>query len=102
MGDSNPGIQVGNKVCFVGGPEAGNVRLIPESHGDHIQSDDGYIYRIWPMRITGDKQTAYFAYAADRHPLQMYMEMWREYAVVAQITRGKTEGVTYQKVGANK
>ena len=98
---SNPNIAVGNKVLFVGGPEAGNVRIIPESHGDHIKADNDYIYKIWPMRMAGDKKmTAYFAYAADQHPLNMYMDMWREYSPVAQIKRNNPDiANTYQRVG---
>ena len=37
----NPAV-TGRKVLFVGGPEAGNVRLIPESHGDIIKADHDY------------------------------------------------------------
>ena len=92
-------INVGRKVLFVGGPEAGNVRIVPESTGDHVQGEGDYIYRIWPMRITGNTETAYFAYAADQHPLNMYMDMWREYSPVAQIKRADPNiAQTYQQV----
>lgn len=103
MGNKTPNIQVGRKVLFVGGPEAGNVRIIPESHGEHIKADHDYVYRIWPMRMVGDKSTAYFAYAADQHPLQLYIDMWREYSPVAQIKRGTADVArTYQSVKSQK
>jgi hypothetical protein len=100
MSDNTPNIQVGNKVLFVGGPEAGNVRVIPDSHGDMVQGANDYVYRIYPISLPGNKQRAFFAYAADQHPLQMFIDMWREYAPAAQI-RSQTAGVaqTYQKVG---
>lgn len=91
-------IAVGNRVCFVGGPEAGNVRIIPESHGDHIRADEDFLYRIWPMRVKGNAKTLYFAYRADMDPLQMYLEMWRDYSPAAQIKRGH-ETLTYSKLG---
>ena len=89
----------GNKVCFVGGPEAGNVRLIPESHGDLVRADNDWVYKIWPIRMTGADQTWYMAYAADQHPLKAIIDMWREYSPTAQIKRGQTEGITYSKLG---
>ena len=96
-------IQVGNRVLFVGGPEAGNVRIIPESHGDFVKTDDDtWVYRIWPTRMAGDKRTLYFAYDAQRHPIEMYLEMWREYSPAAQIQRGAREALTYNKIGQNK
>jgi len=92
-------IQVGNKVCFVGGPEAGNVRVVPESAGEHVMSEGDYLYRIWPMRVKGAAKTLYFAFAANEHPLNMYLEMWREYSPVAQIKRNDPSiAQTYQKV----
>ena len=100
--NKTPNIQVGRKVLFVGGPEAGNVRIIPESHGDHIKADHDYVYRIWPIAMKGTTQQAFFAYAADQHPLQLFIDMWREYSPVAQIKRGGTEAATYQHVGAGK
>ncbi len=99
MGDKTPNIQVGNKVLFVGGPEAGNVRVVPESHGDMLKADNDYVYKIWPLRMAGNKKTAYFAYAADQHPLQMFMDMWREYSPVAQIKRNNPDiALAYQSI----
>lgn len=103
MGNKTPNIQVGRKVLFVGGPEAGNVRIIPESHGDRIKADEDFVYRIWPVRMAGDSRTAYFAYAADQHPLQLYIDMWREYSPVAQIKRNNPDvAMTYQSVKSHK
>ena len=99
MAENTQNIQNGNRVLFVGGPEAGNVRVIPESYGDRVMGEGDYVYRIWPMRIAGDTRTAYFAYGADQHPLNMYLEMWREYSPVAQIKRNDPSiAQTYQKV----
>ena len=98
MSDNTPNIQVGNQVLFVGGPEAGNVRVIPESHGEMIMADEDYVYRIWPVRMPGNSATAYFGYTADKHPLDMFLEMWREYSPAIQIRNGTTTQ-TYQKVG---
>lgn len=97
MSNKQPAV-AGRKVLFVGGPEAGNVRLVPESEGDHLMGEHDFVYRIWPIRIHGDKRTIHFAYAADQHPLEMYIDMWREYSPAAQI-RGATGAIqTYQKV----
>lgn len=96
-------ISVGRKVLFIGGPEAGNVRVVPESAGDHVQGESDYIYRIWPMSVPGNKAVAYFAYAANENPLNMYMDMWREYSPVAQIRRADPNiAQTYQKVSSVK
>jgi len=96
---SSKNISVGRKVLFVGGPEAGNVRIIPESHGETIAADHDWIYRIWPIRIPGSNEIAYFAYAADQHPLKLFIDMWREYSPVAQIKRNNPEvAQTYQTV----
>ena len=98
MGDSTPNIQVGNKVLFVGGPEAGNCRVIPDSVGDHVQSEGDFVYRIYPISLPGNSAKVFFAYAADQHPLQMFVDIWRDYSPAAQI-RGKMPGVsmTYNK-----
>jgi len=101
MATNSQPIVSGNKVCFIGGPEAGRVRIIPESVGDHVQCDD-YVYRIWPMRMEGDNRIMYFAFDASQHPLQMYVQMWREYSVVAQIkTHDPTIAQTYNTVKAS-
>lgn len=94
---TDPHIKVGRKVLFVGGPEMGNVRIVPESHGDTIGADHDWVYRIWPIRIPGSTDIAYFAYDADRHPLNLFIEMWQEYSPVAQIKRGDPAiALTYQ------
>ena len=96
---SDPAISIGNKVLFVGGPEAGNIRIIPESHGDIIKGDHDFVYRIWPLRMAGAKNTMYLAFAADQHPMNGFLEMWREYSPAAQIRRNATEATSYQRVG---
>ena len=102
MSDNTPNIQTGRKVLFVGGPEAGNVRMVPESHGDHVKAESEYIYRIWPFRMAGvtAANTMFLAYAADQHPMNMLVEMWREYSPVAQIKRNDPSiAQTYQTLG---
>ncbi len=91
-------VRNGNRVLFIGGPEAGNVRIVPESYGDRVMGDGDYVYRIYPISLPGNKQKAFFAYAADQHPLNMFIDMWQEYSPAAQI-RSQTAGVaqTYQK-----
>lgn len=96
---ANPNIKVGRKVLFVGGPEAGNVRIVPESHGEKIIADDDWVYRIWPIRIPGSKDVAHFAYEAGTHPLRLFIDMWREYSPVAQIKRNDPSIMkTYQNM----
>ena len=92
-------VTVGNKVLFIGGPEAGNVRVIPESHGDVIMGDHDFLYKIWPIKMQGTKNSIYFAYAADQHPLQMFLDMWRDYSPAAQIRGDMDVATTYQKAG---
>jgi len=102
MGDKTPNIQNGNNVCFIGGPEAGNVRVVPESFGNHIKGDGDYLYRIWPFQIAGDKAVMYFAISADTHPIELLREMWREYSPAAQIKRDTgVEAATYQRIKAS-
>ena len=95
-------IQVGRKVLFIGGPDAGNIRIVPESHGDMLQADHDYVYRVWPVAMAGTKQKIFFAYAADQHPIKMFIDMWRDYSPTAQIRRGATEAISYQRVGSGK
>lgn len=88
-----PNVSGGRKVAFVGGPEAGRARVIPESHGDLIKAgreDDGsqYVYRIWPFQMAGHKKPMYFAFAANEHPLRLLYAMWEEYSIAAQIRGG--------------
>jgi len=91
----------GNKVLFVEGPEAGNVRIVPESAGNHLKSKGDYIYRIWPIRLAGSTDTMHVAFAADSHPINMFLAMWREYSPAAQIKRDMEkdgQALTYQTV----
>lgn len=88
----------GRKVLFIGGPEAGNVRMVPEAHGDHLKGENDWHYRIWPFQMQGSTDRIYFAYAADQHPMNMLIDLWREYAPVAQIKRNTDVVPTYNRV----
>ncbi len=83
-------IGVGRKVAFIGGPEAGKARIIPESHGDTIRvsKSNDYTYRIWPFRFSGDNRTLWFAFNAQEHPMKMLFKLWEEYSIAAQIRGG--------------
>ena len=85
MAENTQNIRNGNKVLFVGGPEAGRVRIVPESVGDHLRGDGDFLYRIWPFKMQGSKDELFFACSADQHPMQMLLELWREYSPAAQI-----------------
>ena len=99
MAENRRNIRNGRKILFIGGPEAGNVRIIPEADGDYVKADNDWLYRIWPMRMPGDKRTVYFAYAEDQHPLHMLIDLWREYSPAAQIQRDTGNPLTYSKLG---
>lgn len=77
----------GRKVAFVGGPNAGQARIIPESAGEFVGAAGDFIYRIIPFAILGTK-VIYFAYAADQHPVKLLYKMWEEYSIAAQIRGG--------------
>lgn len=94
MGDKTPNIQVGRRVLFVGGPEAGNVRMVPESHGDIVFGEDRYPYRIHSFRAGNDQ--LHIAYEQGSHILNAVVDMFREYAPAAQIKR-ESGITTYQK-----
>jgi transposase-like protein len=51
--------------------------------------------------MPGHARTAYFACDAHQHPLDMFLEIWREYSPAAQIKRQAKEGLTYSKLGTN-
>jgi len=78
----------GRKVAFIGGPEAGRARIIPESHGDLVMGSCDYLYRIWPVKMSGDPRTLHFAFAANEHPIKMMYKLWEEYSIAAQIRGG--------------
>lgn len=100
MGDKTPQIQVGRRVLFVGGPEAGNVRSIPESFGDYVKAEDGeFVYRIWPFKVGKDQ--LFLAYENGNHILNAIVEMFREYSPAAQIKRETGVTAAYQKIGGN-
>lgn len=93
MGAAN--IQIGRKVLFVGGPEAGTVRSVPESAGEYLQAEGDYIYRVWTYKFVGNKEAVHFAYRADAHPANLFVELWREYSPTVQIKRA-ADALTYQ------
>ncbi len=91
-------MKTGNKVLFVGGPEAGNVRIVPEDH-TVLKGDNDWLYQIWPVRMRGDKRVMYVAFDATKAPIEAFLEMWQEYSPAAQIRRDASEALTYQRVG---
>ena len=100
MGDKTPNIQVGRRVLFVGGPEAGNARSIPESYGDIVKSHDGeYLYQIHHFRM--GKDVLHIAYRHGDHILNAIVEMFREYSPAAQIKRESGLAKTYQSIAEN-
>jgi len=79
---------VGRPVGFIGGPNAGQARMIPEGAGDVVKGENGYTYRIWPFRASVGKNVMYLAFEDGRDPLEMMLVMWGEYSVSAQIRGG--------------
>lgn len=80
MSDRNKVAQfgrVGRKVAFVGGPDAGKVRRIPENIGQVTAGD--WIYHIHPVKFQG-VETMWFAYNVDVHPAQLIVDMWEVYS----------------------
>jgi hypothetical protein len=92
----------GRKILFVGGPEAGNVRLVPEGN-DRLRSDDGYMYAVHGIAMPGDQRVIFIAFEEGRSPIEAIVDIWREYSETAQIKRGigLTDGRTYQSVKQN-
>lgn len=90
-------IRTGRRVCFIGGPEAGNVRMIPISAGDTVSHGD-YQYFIHPLAMKGSMDVMHFAFDAQRHPMNAFVEMWREYSAAAQVKRGIDGTRTYQNL----
>lgn len=100
MGDKTPNIQVGRRVLFVGGPEAGIARSVPESFGEFVKSRDGeFVYRIHHFKVGND--TLYIAYENGNHILNAIVEMFREYSPAAQIKRETGQTLTYQSIANN-
>lgn len=89
-------IQVGRRVLFIGGPEAGNARMIPDSYGDVVKAEGDFVYRIYPLR--NGKDVAYFACPDGYHILNALVDMFREYAPAMQI---KGDIRTYQSIADN-
>lgn len=95
---SDQHISVGRKVLFVGGPDAGRVRLVPESAGDYLMGEGDYLYRVWTYKFKDYNTAVHFAYRSDAHPANLFVELWREYSPAMQIRHGIDRGKTYQTV----
>lgn len=99
MGDKTPNIQVGRRVLFVGGPDAGVVRNVPESYGDYVKHPDGeFVYKIHSFRVGKDQ--LFIGFQQGDHILNAIVEMFREYSPAAQIRR-ETGTQTYQSIAQN-
>ena len=88
----------GRVVAFIDGPEAGRARRIPDSEGDILHSEKGYVYRVWPIKMPGDSRTMHFAFDAQEHPLKMFYKLWEEYSIAAQI-RGSDYHTNVMRMG---
>lgn len=75
----------------MGGPEAGNVRVIPESVGAKVTSGD-YVYRVIGLSFQGDRRVIWFAYDWNKAPSQLMLELWDEYSPTATIKRKTQSG----------
>ncbi len=84
-------VTTGRKVAFVGGPLAGDVRVIPESVGEILKAEGGndYFYRIFPVAFSHRVEPYWFAYDAQKDPSGFLVEMWDEYCPSAKIKRGQ-------------
>ena len=90
---------VGRKVSFVGGPLAGDVRVIPESVGELLKAEEGsdYHYRVFPVQFSHNTQPFWFAFDAQKDPSGFLVEMWNEYCPSAKIKRGQR--ITQMEIG---
>lgn len=94
-----PNIRTGRRVLFIGGPEAGRARAIPDSYGEFVKAEDGeYVYRIYEFRA--GKDVLHLAFRNGDHILNGIVEMFREYSPAAQIKR-ETADKTYQTIAQN-
>lgn len=82
---------VGRKVAFVGGPLAGDVRVIPESAGEFLKAadDSDYHYRLFPLQFSNNSHVFWFAFDAQKDPSGFLIDMWNEYCPSAKIKRGQ-------------
>ena len=81
--------RVGRNVAFIGGPDAGQVRIIPEDIGQVASGD--WIYHIHPIQFHGTAKPLWFAYNADVHPAQMIVDLWESYSTTESLKRA-TDG----------
>jgi hypothetical protein len=79
---------VGRKVAFVGGPEAGNVRTVPEDVA--VLSSGDWEYAITGLSFVGDSRKLWFAFDRYRSPADLILELWDEYCPAAMIKRDAT------------
>ena len=88
-----PGIAGGKgqkrPVGFIGGPCAGQARIVPEGDGNLIKdAETGFVYKIWPFKESTSNRQLWLAFEHGRDPLQMLVKMWEEYSISAQIRGG--------------
>jgi hypothetical protein len=77
--------RIGRNVAFIGGPDAGKVRIVPEDV-PQLQSGD-WIYHIHPIQFHGTTKPLWFAYNADVHPAQMIVDLWESYSETESLKR---------------
>jgi hypothetical protein len=82
---------------MVGGPDAGRIRVIPESAGEFVKGEHDWVYQIRTLSFGPGEEPIHFAFAADQHPGQMFVQLWREYAPAIQI-KGDELYHSYQKI----
>lgn len=96
-GDKSPHTQVGRKVLMVGGPDAGRIRVVPESAGEYLMGQEDWVYRIFVLRFPDSKEPIHFAYAANEPIGKLFIDLWREYSPAIQI-KGDEKFLSYQKL----
>lgn len=79
---------VGRRVAFVGGPEAGHVRTVPEDVNFMTSGD--WQYAVVGITFTGDRKKLWFAFDRTRSPTELLLELWEEYCPAAMIKRDMT------------
>ena len=82
--------RVGRNVAFIGGPDAGRVRIIPEDVASLSCGD--WIYHIHPIRFQGVQDPLWFAYNAEVHPMQLIIDMWESYSQTENLKRRVEDG----------
>jgi hypothetical protein len=76
-------------VGFIGGPYAGQARMIPRGEDVIQDAQTAAVYRIWPFRAKNNpNKVLWLAFENGRDPLDMVRAMWEEYSISAQIRGG--------------